>query len=93
MYRVDTIALRKMMLDRNITTICALSNRSGVGRDTLGRIINGEIVPSTKIMYQIAEALEMTANQAGECFFAQKLTQNVSRGKEKGDNDGEKTEA
>ena len=78
MYKVDTIALRKIMLDKQINTISALSHRSGVGRDTLGRILNGEIVPSTKIMYQIAGALEMTANQAGECFFAQKLTENVS---------------
>ena len=78
MYYVDTVALRKIMLDRQINTIGALSKRSGVGRDTLGRILSGEAVPSTKIMYQIAAALEMTTNQAGECFFAQKLTQNAS---------------
>lgn len=71
MFKVNAIALRKMMLDKKINTISALSKCSGIGRDTLGRVLSGDIIPSTKVMYRIAESLEMTPHQAGECFFAQ----------------------
>ena len=49
-YTTDCIALRTKMAMKGINTIKELSQKSGVGRDTLSRILNGKLKPSTKIL-------------------------------------------
>lgn len=72
-YRVDTIELRKAMLDNGIRTNEALSRASGVGRDTISRTLNSKIRPSFDVMVKIAEALDLSPERAGRIFFAENL--------------------
>ena len=72
-YRTDIIELKKLMIEKGIDTITELSNRSGVGRDTLSKILSGKIQPSFDVMYKIASALEMESEIAGKIFFAHNL--------------------
>lgn len=70
MYKTDTQELRKAMIDKNIITISDLSERSGVGRDTISKILDGKIQPSTAVMFKIAETLELDSSKAGNIFFS-----------------------
>ena len=62
------------MIERQINTICALSKKSKVNRNTLSLLLNGSIQPSTNVMYRLAEALQLEPEVAGKIFFAKQLT-------------------
>ncbi len=70
-YTTDCIALRTKMAMKGINTIKELSQKSGVGRDTLSRILNGKLKPSTKIIEKLIYTLEITPEEAGKIFFNQ----------------------
>ena len=70
---VDTVALRKLMADHNIHTIAQLSDKSGVNRNTLGKVLNGTERPSVIVMDKLSCALEMSPETSGSVFFAQNL--------------------
>lgn len=72
-YIVDTISLRKRMIDQGYTTISSLSEASSVGRNTLGKILDGRIRPSADVMDKLSLTLRMSPEQAGSIFFAQNL--------------------
>lgn len=72
-YITDTIALRKIIIDRGIKTQVELSKCSGVDRNTLGKIINGKEQPSSTVMYKLAECLNMDSLQAGTIFLSENL--------------------
>ena len=72
-YTVDTIQLRKAMLDAGITTITELSSVSSVSRNTLGGILDGNIRPSSNVIEKIAHALSLSGDDIGTIFFSQKL--------------------
>lgn len=73
MFRTDTKELRKAMVEVGIGTIKELSEKSGVNRNTIGKVLDGEIQPSADVMYRLAKALKMSPNKAGITFFAQDL--------------------
>lgn len=73
LYCVDIIALRKLMIDKGIDTIKDLSNKSGVDRNALSKILKGEIRPSATAMDGISMALEMNPETTGKIFFATNL--------------------
>ncbi len=73
MYKVDTKALQKAMIDADIKTIEQLSELTGVNRNTLSDIINGKIFPSSMVMSKLASCLKLTSEDAGRIFFTPKL--------------------
>lgn len=73
MYKVDTKALQKAMIDADIKTIEQLSELTGVNRNTLSDIINDKIFPSSMVMSKLASCLKLTSEDAGRIFFAPKL--------------------
>lgn len=73
-YKIDTIELRKLMIDKEIVSITELSEKSGVGRDTLSRLMRGKIQPSFGVILKIVDALEMPPETAGRIFFYHELT-------------------
>lgn len=73
-YKIDTNELRKLMIDKGINSITELSEKSGVGRDTLSRLMRGKIKPSFGVILKIANALEMSPETAGRIFFYHELT-------------------
>lgn len=78
MFEVDTVALRKAMLDAGFNDIKSLSEASGVNRVTTGDVVNGRIYPSSQVMARFAMTLHLSGQAAGEIFFKEKLARNAS---------------
>ena len=72
-YKTDVKELKKLMVERNIDTITELSTVTGVGRDTLSKVLAGKVNPSFEVMAKIASSLEMAPETAGRIFFAKDL--------------------
>lgn len=72
-YKTDTVELKKIMVEKHIDTITQLSELSGVGRDTLSKILSGKAQPSAGVMIKLSSALEMNPEVAGKIFFTPNL--------------------
>lgn len=72
-YRVDTVALKKIMVEKGFETIVSLEKASGVNRMTISGIINEEVRPSTKVIEKLMIALNISPELAGPVFFAPDL--------------------
>lgn len=70
---VDTMALKKIMIEKKVETIEALSKKSGVNRNTISEVLNAKIRPSTSVMDRMVIALEISPEVAGKIFFASDL--------------------
>lgn len=68
-YIVDTVELKKLLIDKGIDSNSAFAEISGVGRDTIGGILNGTVRPSTAVMDKIIIALDLEPEVAGRIFF------------------------
>lgn len=72
---VDTIELRKAMAEARINSIIALSEATGVNRNTLSDILNDKIRPSGTVIEKIAKALSLDAESIGRIFFTYGLAE------------------
>lgn len=72
-YVTDTIELKKLMVEKGLDKIIDLSSASGVDRNTLSKVIGGEIQPSSTVMDKLAKALDMEPERAGNIFFNHNL--------------------
>lgn len=72
-YKVDTIALRKLMVDNGINTISELADKAELSRDTVSGVLRGKIRPSTNVMDKFIIALNIDTCDAGDIFFARDL--------------------
>lgn len=72
-YRVDVIALRKIMIENGYDTIVSLEKASGVSRNTISGILNETLRPSVSVIEKIAVALHMSSEACGSVFFARDL--------------------
>ena len=72
-YAVDTAELKKAMINAGINTAVELSERSGVNRNTVGGILNGDVRPSSAVIEKIARALSLDGNDIGRIFFKPQL--------------------
>lgn len=72
---VNVKELQKEMIDHDIKTISELSEKTGVDRNILGKIINKESRPSAQTMDKLTLFFGWSSQRAGEIFFAKKLTQ------------------
>ena len=72
-YIVDTVALKKLFIDKGIDSYSAFAELSGVGRDTVAGVLKGEIRPSTAVMDKFIIALELEPEAAGLIFFKPNL--------------------
>ena len=68
-YRTDTVALKKIMAEKGIETILELSGKTGVHRNTLGKVLDGTIQPSSEVMDKLVSGLEIKPERAGKIFF------------------------
>ena len=73
-YITDTIALKKLMVEKGISTNTALAEAANTDRTTVGKVLNGKTQPSAELMGKLASALEMDSATAGAIFFKPKLT-------------------
>ena len=67
--RTDVIALKKLMVENGFNTVISLAAASGIDRNTLGRILNGEHQPSAEVMEKLIQSLNIEPQKAGEIFF------------------------
>lgn len=73
MHEVDTIELRKAMVNKGIVTIEDLAEKSGINRNTCSEVVNGKSYPSSMVMEKLKVTLGLTPEQAGQIFFKEKL--------------------
>lgn len=69
----DTVAIKKIMVEKGFKTIKSLADESGVDRTTLGRVLDGKIQPSSDVMFKLVETLDISDTEAGKIFFAHNL--------------------
>lgn len=72
-YRVDTVALKKLMIENGIDTIGELAEKAGLDRNTTAAVVNGKRRPSTAVMDKLIVALNMEPDVAGAIFFVPNL--------------------
>lgn len=72
-YEVDVIALKKIMVEKKLDKIIDLAKASSVDRNTLSKILNKEMKPSTVVIEKLMTALQITPEDAGIIFFNQNL--------------------
>ncbi len=73
LFITDTIALRKMMIEKGFVKTVDLAKASGIDRTTLGKILKGTAQPSSDAMYKLVAALDIPPQNAGNIFFARNL--------------------
>lgn len=66
-------AIKKAMIDNGIKSVTELSTVSGVNRNTLGKILNGDAQPSSAVMYKLVDCLKISPEEAGSIFFGLNL--------------------
>lgn len=72
-YRTDIIALKKIMIDQGVEKIIDLSNISGIDRNTLSKVMSGDIQPSSNVMDKLVNSLRIPPEMAGRIFFTHNL--------------------
>ena len=70
---IDARALKKAMIDKDISTVAELEEKSGVNRNTLAGILKGEGAPSYDTISGLADALALDGETTGRIFFALEL--------------------
>lgn len=68
-YSVNTVELKKLMIEHGFDTISEFAEAAGVGRDTVSGVVNGKIRPSTAVMEKFMITLDMKPKEAGLIFF------------------------
>lgn len=72
-YSVDTTELKKIMIDKGLEKIIDLSDASGVDRNTLSKVLSGDMKPSTTVIEKLMYALDIVPEKAGLIFFKPNL--------------------
>lgn len=68
-YKTDTVAIKKRMVEKGINTITELSALTGINRNTLSKVLAGEKQPSSDVMEKLMKGLDFTPQEAGPIFF------------------------
>lgn len=71
--KTDVIELKKVMIEKGFKTNTSLADASGINRNTIGQLLNGEIQPSYDVMVRLVATLELSEHNAGRIFFAPHL--------------------
>lgn len=69
-FKTDTIALKKIMIEKQISSVTELSVKSKVNRNTLYKVLHGRIQPSSDVMGKLVNTLDIEPENAGRIFFA-----------------------
>ena len=72
-YKTDTIELKKAMVEAGLDKLTELSSASGIDRNTLSKVVNGGLQPSSNVMNKLVITLNLSPERAGSIFFNQNL--------------------
>lgn len=61
------------MIDKGIDSITQLSSKMDVNRNTVAKVLNGQVQPSAIVMERFVLVLGIPADQAGAIFFNHNL--------------------
>ena len=67
----NTIALKKIMVEKGLDKISDLSRATGINRNTLGNVLRGSTQPSADVIMRLVTTLDVPPTHAGEIFLAQ----------------------
>lgn len=73
MYKIDTVELRKCMIDSNVDSVSDLARKAGMTRNSIENILKGNTLPNLVTMYAIARVLNATPERLGRIFFAKSV--------------------
>ena len=68
----DTIALKKLMVEKGLDRITDLANASGVSRTTLSNVLRGKSQPSAGVMEKLIATLHIPLAQTSDIFFGER---------------------
>ena len=72
-YKVDIVELKKIMVEKKLEKIIDLSSASTVDRNTLSKVLNGDVKPSTTVIEKLMATLQIPPERAGAIFFGMNL--------------------
>lgn len=72
-YVVDGKAFQKAMVDAEFKSFSALAKASGVDRNTIAAIADGNAKPNSSNIGKLANALKLDDSQVGSIFFKREL--------------------
>ncbi len=72
-YSVDVIELKKIMVSKGLEKIVDLSKASTIDRNTLSKVLSGEMKPSTTVIEKLMTTLDIPSEKLGAIFFNQNL--------------------
>lgn len=70
-YKTDVIELKKAMVEAGLDKLIELSEASTIDRNTLSKVVNGEVQPSSNVMDKLVFSLKLTPERAGNIFLTQ----------------------
>lgn len=68
-YKIDHIALKKRMVEKEIGSIQELADKSQINRNTLSKILSGRARPSSEAMEKLVYTLNIAPEEARRIFF------------------------
>lgn len=72
-YQVNIIELKKIMVEQGMEKIIDLSKASTIDRNTLSKVLSGDIKPSTTAIEKLMDTLKISPERAGVIFFTPNL--------------------
>ena len=69
----EAAELKKIMIDKGLEKIVDLSDASTVDRNTLSKVLSGDMKPSTTVIEKLMYALDIPPERAGVIFFKPNL--------------------
>ncbi len=72
-YKVNIVELKKIMVEQELDKIIDLSAASTVDRNTLSKVISGDVKPSTTVIEKLMSTLNIPPERAGAIFFSPDL--------------------
>jgi hypothetical protein len=72
-YKTDIIELKKVLIERDLSTLQKLSDVSKIHVTVLSDILNGQKQPTSIVIEKLVLVLDLSPKQAGKIFFSTKL--------------------
>ena len=71
--KTDTVAIKKLMIENGCGTVSELAEKTGINRNTLAKVLNGQTQPTSYVMYKLVDIFQIAPEEAGAIFFAPNL--------------------
>lgn len=66
---IDTISLKKRLIDFHLEKIRDLSMATGISQPTLRKIVSGQASPTIAVLCKLIKVLDLSPSEAGQIFL------------------------